>query len=347
MAAAMSWRCSPPEPPPEVWEREPDYYVQHDVLGHVHKANARRHTQVQEHPAGEVTFVTEGRGFRADADVTVPKPPDTWRLLVLGDSHIDGVVNNSESVTAALSTRLMVRARESGFTGRVEVVNGGTGHWGPPQYGAAPGVWAELEADACLVVVYEGNDYLDALAAEERAGLRMLKRSEDHFERLFAAQEVVGEQVSQQLNQDLVLATEPEVAQDALALTLTALEQAAAHCAISVAVLPTPAAVHPPTVAQRTYIAQALGLSPHARLSGRKLSGELLGALADRGVPSVDTWPWLHAERHGLPADDGVKRGAVRVFWEADQHLSTHGHRALAQAVDAALGPVWWPAAPE
>jgi len=346
MAAAASLRCSPPEPSPEVWEREPDYYVQHAVLGHVHRPDARRSTAVPEHPSGQVVFRTEARGFRADADVVVPKPPGTWRLLVLGDSHVDGVVDNSESLSAALAPRLMVAARSAGFDGQVEVVNGGTGHWGPAQYGAAPGVWAELEADACLVVIYEGNDYLDALAAEERAGLRMLRRSEDHFDRLYSAQQVVGEHVSQQLNQDLVFATDATAAEDALGLTLAALAQAQASCPLSVVVLPTAGSVDPLTDAQSAHVGDHLGLSPQARLSGRALSRRLLTALEATGTPAVDAWPTMYAARHGLPGVDGVKTAPTRMFWAADQHLSVAGHSALAQAVDQALGPHWWPLQP-
>ena len=343
MAAAISLRCSTPEPPPEVWDREPDYYRPHDILGHVHKPNAVRETRVPEHPDGRVFFRTEGRGFRADADIAVPKPPDTWRLLVLGDSHVDGVVDNAESLTTGLSTRLMVWARAAGSAGRVEVVNGGTGHWGPTQYGAAPGVWAELEPDACLVLLYDGNDFLDVLAAEERAGRRPLTRGVDHFDKLLAAQEVVGEHVSQQLNQDLVMAADPAASDDALRLTLAALKQAAGRCPLSVAVLPTAGSVQPPSAEQQAHIGGVLGLSPSQRLSGRGLSQRLLVALEDEGVAAMDTWPALYAARHGLPALDGLKRPSQKMFWTSDQHLSVHGHAAVARAVAESFGPVWWP----
>lgn len=344
MVAAISLSCSAPEPPPEVWELEPDYYLFHAVLGHVHKPNAVRETPVPQHPDGRVFFRTEGRGFRADDDITVPKPPDTWRLLVLGDSHVDGVVDNSESLATGLSMRLMVQARSVGFEGRVEVINGGTGHWGPTQYGAAPGVWAELEPDACLVVIYEGNDFLDVLAAEERAGRRTLIRKVDHFDKLLAAQDVVGEHVSQQLNQDLVMAADPAAASDAVALTLASLAQAAARCPLSVAVLPTAGSVQPPSAPQRAHIAQALGLSPSQRLSGRAVSKRLLTALEDQGVATLDTWSALYAGRHGLPGTDGVKSHPQRMFWTSDQHLSVDGHARVARAVAEAFGPGWWPA---
>ena len=172
--ALAACRSSPP--PPEVWEREPDYYLPHDVLGHVHKPDSRRLTTVPEHPDGAVELRTNGLGFRNDRNPTTPKPVGTWRALVVGDSHTDGVVDNRDGVGDALARVLEIDRREQGIELRAEVINGGTGYWGPAQYAEAFSVWAALEPDLCIVILYEGNDFLDAVDAN-LMDLKMLSRS--------------------------------------------------------------------------------------------------------------------------------------------------------------------------
>ena len=267
--------CQPDPPPPEVWEREADYYVAHPILGHVHKPNATRVTAVPEHPDGQVTFRTNAAGFRNSREFAVPKPPHTFRVLVVGDSHTDGVVDNSEGFGDGLARHLDVAFAEHRISDHIDVINGGTGYWGPAQYGQAFSVWAHLEPDACVVMLFEGNDLLDAVAAEERAGKRHIGRLEDHYDRLYAVAEHVGERVSQQLNQDLLFAHAPSAAIDAVRLTREAIVEAHDTCAafdapLVVVRLPPSGAVHPPTPAETAHIQAILGPIPW--LSGRTLA---------------------------------------------------------------------------
>lgn len=323
---------------PEVWEREPDYYVQHDVLEHVHRSHTSRTFPFAEHPTGQLTMTTEARGLRADEDVAVPHPRDgRFRVVVTGDSHTDGVVHNHEHFKEALADTLSARRAQAGLPGPVEVVNGGHGHWGPEHYARFFAAYDTLEPDACLVVLYDGNDFLDALAWHERHGDRSLPRRPDHYERLAKVAEVVGEAVSQQLNQDALLAGHPDLSQQSLDLTLAALLRARDACAarpFAVAVLPSRHAVHAPSPTQSTAIATTLGLSPAERLSGRRLSRALMEGLSEAGVPATDTWPTLHLAAHGLPD----KTPPQTMFWQTDHHLSVAGHAAVARHLDAELG---------
>ena len=335
--------CQPDPPPPEVWEREADYYVAHPILGHVHKPNATRVTAVPEHPDGQVTFRTNAAGFRNDREVAVPKPPHTFRVLVVGDSHTDGVVDNSEGFGDGLARQLDVAFAEHRISDHIDVINGGTGYWGPAQYGQAFSVWAHLEPDACVVMLYEGNDLLDAVAAEERAGKRHIGRLEDHYDRLYAVAEHVGERVSQQLNQDLLFAHAPSAAIDAVRLTREAIVEAHDTCAafdapLVVVRLPPSGAVHPPTPAETAHIQAILGPIPW--LSGRTLADALQRQLAEvaPNVTVLDAWPQLYRTARGLrpsPTVDnpwqhtGEKAPPERVFWSHDHHLSTAGHAAV------------------
>ncbi len=333
----VACQSPPPGLPPE---REPDYYVYHDVLGHIHRPDARREMALPEHPSGHIVMATEHRGFRADAPIAVPRPPDTLRVLLVGDSHIDGVVDNRDNVAALLSARWTARVQERGGTATVEVVNGGTGYWGPIEYRHAMAVWRDLEPQACIVVVFDGNDFLDVLAVDERAGRLALARRPGHFERLEALTDSVGQLVSQQLNQDFVFAFDPLAAKMAVEKSVDALLQARESCAaigapLFVALLPSPATIHPLSPEAEAELSH--DLAPEDRLSGRHLVPALTAALEAAGVPVLDLWPDLYsASRPPFAPADGA--GPPRLFWALDQHLSVAGHRVVADAIDREWG---------
>ena len=341
--------CTPAERVPLPWEREADYYVAHDILGHTHRPDARRTTPVAEHPQGAVELRTNAEGFRNDRSFAVPKPTGIWRAIVVGDSHTDGVVDNAEGFGDGLAQAITERISPSGPT--IEVVNGGTGYWGPAQYGVAFAEWAPLAPDLCIVVLYEGNDFLDAVAAEERAGRRALPRIEDHYERLYAVTDAVGERVSQQLNQDLLFAHAPATAADAVLLTREALVAARDTCAdlgapLWVLRLPPSGAVHPPAPAEAAAIRRHLGPIPW--LSGRTL-GEETHRQLQQVVPDVrvvDGWQPLFRSARGLRArvsiDDpwahtAARSVPARMFWSHDHHLSADGHAVLIERLADAI----------
>jgi hypothetical protein len=354
--AGLALACTSAAPPPAVWEREPDYYVQHDILGHIHKADARRFTSIPSHPEGGVELRTNPAGFRNDRSFSVPKPPNTWRALIVGDSHTDGVVDNADGLGDALARRLTIDETERGSSRIIEVVNGGTGYWGPQEYGAAFSVWSDLAPDLCIVVLYEGNDFLDAVAAEERAGTRALGRIEDHFDRLYAVTEHVGERVSQQLNQDLLFAHAPSAAQDAVLRTREGLVQAHDTCRdfgapLLVLRLPPSGAVHPPTASEAEKMHELLGPIPW--LSGRSLGQDLTRQLAAT-VPEVvveDAWRPLFRAARGLRPTVATERPhdhtALRsdpafMYWPLDHHLSLDGHRVIVEQLQRIIHREGW-----
>ncbi len=332
-------------PAPEPWEREPDYYQPHAILRHVHRPAAARITPVPDHPQGQVTMVTNERGFRNDREHAVPKPSGTFRILVTGDSHTDGVVDNVDSFAAELERLLQIEAVEEKQDLAIEVLNGGTGYWGPTEYGDAFRVWRDLQPDLCVVVLYEGNDFLDVVASEERRGLRALDRRPDHYERLHAVGDTVGERVSQQLNQDLLFSHDLVAARDAVEETGQALLQAHATCQeqdtpFLVVRLPPVGAVHPPSPSEAKAIVAEL--DDLFLLSGRFLGDRLSVWLRGRApeVEVLDLWEDLHRAAHGLPPridgaspweSTGSKTSPVQMYWSNDHHLSQHGHAVLAR----------------
>jgi hypothetical protein len=206
------------------------------------------------------------------------------------------------------------------------------------------------------VVLYEGNDFLDAVAAEERAGTRALGRIEDHFDRLYAVTEHVGERVSQQLNQDLLFAHAPSAAQDAVLRTREGLVQAHDTCRdlgapLLVLRLPPSGAVHPPTTMESEKMHELLGPIPW--LSGRSLGQDLTRQLAAT-VPEVvveDVWLPLFRAAHGLRPTVATERPhdhtALRsdpafMYWPLDHHLSLDGHRVLVEQLQRIIHREGW-----
>ena len=102
-------------------------------------------------------MTTNNLGFREDEDTQENKPANTIRVLVTGDSHIDGVVYNSESFPNLLESRLNADYGSERF----EVINGGVGYYGPQHYLGFLRKYAFLRPDMFIVVVYSGNDFQD------------------------------------------------------------------------------------------------------------------------------------------------------------------------------------------
>jgi len=111
------------------------------------------------HPRGTFRFRTNNLGLRRDRDTMATKSPDILRILVLGDSHTDGYVNNDESFCALLESSLTRRLPPGR---RVEVLNAGIAGYSPAQ----EFLWykmrgALLEPDLVVVVFYVGNDVVE------------------------------------------------------------------------------------------------------------------------------------------------------------------------------------------
>src|SRR5262249_42211098 len=135
-----------------------------------------------EHPAGRVTFRTNNLGFREDRPTTLAKYGP--RILVLGDSHTEGLVNNDENVAHVLRRLLDAdadaRSASPGAAGaadaanaagatsstgpvRYEVLNAGVGGTGPHEYLGQLTKHIDLRPDLVIAVIYTGNDFSNAL----------------------------------------------------------------------------------------------------------------------------------------------------------------------------------------
>ena len=118
-----------------------------------------------EHPDGEFWIRTNSLGMREDDEPSVDKPG--LRVLVTGDSHIDGVCNNSESVPNVLER--LSAGSESGD--RTEVLNAAAGGYTFYNYLNVLESYVDLQPDVFLCIAYGGNDF---------AGMMQLQRFYAH-----------------------------------------------------------------------------------------------------------------------------------------------------------------------
>lgn len=100
---------------------------------------------------------------REDADTPVEKPPGTYRVVVLGDSHTDGFVENGDSYANVLEGLLLQPA---------DVMNCGQAVSSPyQQLWIYRALYQRFQPDLLVVGFYAGNDLLDLMLQHDRIHL--------------------------------------------------------------------------------------------------------------------------------------------------------------------------------
>lgn len=122
-----------------------------------HEPNLDAERRFKEHPLGSWRMRTNSLAMRRDSEPSVEAP--SLRVLVVGDSHVDGICNNSESLCAVAEEAL-----ESAHPGaRVEVLNGARGGHSLWNYLGVIERHLTLKPDLVVVTVFGGNDFTDVL----------------------------------------------------------------------------------------------------------------------------------------------------------------------------------------
>jgi len=302
---------------------EADYYRTDRVIGHVHQPNAERRLRWDEHPEGRIVLRTNDLGFREDADTPVKPGPGVVRILMTGDSNLDGVVNNPESVANALETML----NDGENADRFEVINGGVGYYGPRNYRRFLEKYIELEPDAFVVFFFSGNDFVDA--AEWVA--KPARRPPGYVDVLERVRELNPGALGQGLNQSYYMAQLPDrvaLAQAATREQLEAIQRTCEQHGVWLLVVVWPTLVHaqPRFDAERLQAALAvLELDEQHLARTRQWVGELTAWMGERGIRHLDLFEAIRAEEQPC-------------FWIADHHVNVHGHRRTAQWILEAHG---------
>ncbi len=293
-----------------------------------HLPNRRVRSKFPEHPRGGWNIRTNSLGLREDGEVS-PGRPDA-RVLVVGDSHVDGLCDNADSFP-----NLLERALVEEHPGRTfDVLNGGTGGWSLYNYLGALEAFRELAPDAFVMVVYGGNDFQGGL------GLHHYHRGEPGpgepdpaMDAVLAYQEEeVGLPVTAQyLMQAAYFEDHPEEEAAALFMTLAVSVEAQRVCreaGIAFLCVYLPPWAHADPDGYAPLLAQGLArvpLSPAALAADERLADAWLAGLDAAGIARLDLRPPLRA---------AARRG---LYWRTDHHLSLIGQRTVAHALLPAL----------
>ncbi len=309
-------------------KRNPTTVYDPDVYYH-RKGGLNRPQDFEEHPEGGWTLRTNARGMREDEEVRAEKPD--LRVLVVGDSHTEGVCENDESFANVLEALLLERHPSLA----IEVLNAGTGSWSFYNYLGALEKYRDLEPDVFVVAVYGGNDFLGVL----RPYHYLTKTTQpapdrDYYERLDAFREVARHPnrcLGQAVFQLAYLNEFPEEAAIALDVATEATSRIVSACSEQ-GILPVLAYLPP------AWDTQIERYEPDPEGMLRALEVETTGA---------DGWAdrWLeHGRSLGAAVVDPRERfreDPNRLYWQSDHHINLLGHRRMAEAllpaVEAAL----------
>ena len=135
----------------------------------VHPPRQVTEIKTDEHPNGTIVVRRNECGFREDVETPITKPDGVFRILVLGDSHTDGVCFNDECYANRLETAL--NSAELGR--RFEVINAGQVTFSPYQeWWLYEKVGRGFAPDLVIVGMYAGNDYWDLMQRGDRVHLQ-------------------------------------------------------------------------------------------------------------------------------------------------------------------------------
>jgi hypothetical protein len=286
---------------------------------------------------GKVVFVTNSLSFREDEEVQEVKP--LYRVLVAGDSHTDGVCNNSESFPNLCEVALRQRARnEAAQRGQsfdpqwIEVLNGGKGTFSFFNYLGLLQRRIDLRPDVFVVTVYGGNDFYEVVWPWHDYGNDGPRTAgvANHMDKVEAAKQVHERCLSQALVSLKFFDLYPAEQEVAVRAGATVMEKIQALCRergirLIVMYLPSRPDVEPlnPDLKLRRLLA-ALELDTGALASTDRMADQFLAKLAGLGIETIDLRPVFAASKDSA-------------FWSFDWHINLLGHRLAAGALHKAL----------
>jgi len=134
------------------------YFEADPFIGVVRKRNVDFKFRFLERPSGYVHFRTNNIGLRGSVATALDKVNETPRVIVLGDSQLDGTVADNENMTSILEAELAAKGKQ------YEILNAATGSYSPYQsylwfrhYGAS------LKPDIVIFGIFVGNDFAELL----------------------------------------------------------------------------------------------------------------------------------------------------------------------------------------
>jgi hypothetical protein len=276
--------------------------------------------RLDEHPGGGWDVSTNDYGMREDEDV-LTEPPDV-RIVVTGDSHVDGVCSHAEAFPNVLEATLWAER-----TGQVvEVLNAGVGGSTLHNYVGMFERLRHLAPDVFVVVVYGGNDFSAAVSIERyfaRRGAGEARFAAFRKRLKSAAVESLG---AQELFQDFYFEHNPgdeAVAIDLVCSMAVELERQCgdAGTALLLVYLPPPSRAQPALYGEtaRRFLGQA-GLKNMRLGVSDRIADAWFAFLAERGLAAVDLRPYFRNVSEPL-------------YWRTDHHLNVAGQQFVAEVL--------------
>jgi lysophospholipase L1-like esterase len=328
LALELLQKIYPPlRTPSQVWD---------PFLGFHRPPNLDRMVPWQEHPNGEWRLRTNSNGQRMDFDPTLAQ--DALVIGVAGDSHFDGVCNNSESLAGLLQKQL---AQTFGAT-PLEIVNTANGGHSLYEYLGAMEMLLgddlgaqyteesrqETRLDAMVVCVYGGNDFTELLKLAH-----YFERSErpqgwgiDNV-RIAPWRKTHLASIAQAVEGLVYFRNNPSEVQLALARAIEISEELLRHAErrkVPLLFVYLPSALESePTQHERkhTELLQDLDITAADKQIFFGMGDKYLQGLRKRGAEVLDLRTVL-GENSGAP-----------LFWTKDLHLNPKGHLAVAKEV--------------
>lgn len=287
----------------------------------VSRAHFEATRRFREHPQQEWEIRTDARGFRSAGEVRAERPD--LRILVAGDSHVEGVVPQEETLTQRLEALL-----GAGLQGQsVEVLNAARGGYDFYNYLGVLERNLDLEPHVFVLVVYGGNDFAGFLPMHLYfKGLELPSAGEGWSNDLDLARRMYGQAIAQGYHQVGYFARARGARELALEGAVEVVSAAARLCGehgirFLCAYLPPIADVERERVAEGLeLVEQILALTPEDVDSTDRLADSFLAQLTERGCDTLDLRPALRAAEGPL-------------YWLVDHHLATRGHGVAAQAL--------------
>lgn len=279
----------------------------------------------REHPSGQWEVASDAHGFRRPGRISDRRPD--LRILVAGDSHVEGVVPVEETLTQRLED--LLREERPGRT--VEVLNAARGGYDFYNYLGVLERNLHLEPHVFVMIVYGGNDFAGFLPLHLYfRGLELPEADEGWGNDLLLGQRFYGQGVSQGYHQVGYFARAPAALELALEGSVEIVLATARLCEqqgirFLCAYLPPIADVEREAVREGLELLEGIfALTPEDIASTDRLADRFLEALATHDVETLDLRPALRATK-------------PPVYWRVDHHLSTHGHETAARALFEAL----------
>lgn len=307
---------------PEFREHETDYYMADSLAGHLHVPHAKREMNWPEHPDGKVVMACNNLGFKKDVDTQTEKPDSVYRVIVSGDSHTDGVVNNSESFPNVLEQILNDSSNQT-----YEFLNAGNGYHGPQNYWGVLRKFQSLNPDMFIATIYTGNDFLDAVRIQSDNGWTTVpERPANYFDKLWKVDETYSGFTGQLLNQANFFNLYPAYVDSAVQYTMHSFREIQKICnernmRFMVLFLPTKLEVEAELDSARIAEVQGImGFSDDELMIHREVVSMVIEELGSEGIEYVDLMQ---------PLDEATEE----TYWKADYHIGTNGHRVVAETL--------------